>query len=61
MLAKGLAVLGVVVTMLTSEGLAAALPLVVALELHVKAILGCSFSWSIRPYFIAFSICTPIS
>ncbi|KAF5949190.1 hypothetical protein HYC85_015147 [Camellia sinensis] len=45
----------------TSEDLPAASPLVVALELRENALLGCFFSWSMRPCFIASSICTPIS
>ena len=42
--AKGLVVLGVVVIIPTSEGFVATLPLVVALELRVKGLLGYSFS-----------------
>ena len=40
---KGVAVFGVVVTMPTSEVLAAALLLVAAFELRVNALVGCSF------------------
>ena len=52
---------GMVVTMLTSVDLAVAAPLGPVLLLRLKVLLGCSLSWSIRPCFIASSICTPIS